>query len=313
MKLSKQERIVVLVIAVIVILGVGIFMFLVPKWNEVSAAQKALDSKKVEYQNTLDKAALKDGLKQDIIDAYEEGRDNADMFFEEMTPYESDNEARAFIKYCQDKGINMVVESLNVGNPGVASLAVSFFADGTEINYDLKQYATQGQTKTEDEIAAEARRSILMSQLSGSQQVAVSNVSFTMTVLDEQEYLDFLDIVNNYVIEEDGDKIRKALMTDSLNMTYTDVTEKYNEIAAEMQVEIFDKAQEELKKNGGEPAEKIPNETNTPDVGANEDEEEENEKPTIENSLKTYAITLSFYSIERMQDPTEQLEAQDAV
>ena len=301
MKLSKQERIAVLVIAVLIILGVGIFMFIVPKWEDVSRTNDGLNSKKTEYQAALDKAALKDGLKDQVIAAYEAGRDTADMFFEEMEPYEADNEARAFIEYCKDQGINMVVESLNVGEPVVTPLAVSFFQDGTEISYDLKQYATQGQTASEEELEAAARREILMTQLAGSQQVAASNVSFTLTVMEDQEYLDFVDLVNNYEKEENDKTIRKAMMVNGLTMSYSDVTEKYDEIAAEMQVEITNKAQDELSKNGGEAGEKI-------EAPADNDEEE---KPTIGDSLKPYSVTITFYSIERMQDPTDQLEAQE--
>ena len=84
MKLSKQERIGVLIIAVIIILVLGVIFFIVPKVEEVGISQQQLDSKKVEYQAALDKAALKDGLKDQVIEAYETGRDAADMFFEAM-------------------------------------------------------------------------------------------------------------------------------------------------------------------------------------------------------------------------------------
>ncbi len=306
MKLSKQERIAVLVIAVLIILGVGIFMFIVPKWEQVSNTQKSLDGKKAEYQTVLDTAAKKDGLKDEVIAAYEAGRDTADMFFEEMVPYELDNETRAFIKYCQDKGVNMVVDSLNVSNPAVSTLAVSFFEDGTEINYDLKQYATQGQSQSEEDLEAAARRQILMTQLAGSQQVAASTVSFTINVLEDQEYLDFVDLVNEYIKEENGKEIRKAVMIDGLSMTYSDVTEKYEKLAAEMQVDIDKKANEEFKKNGGT----VESEEKTEDPSEDDDEDE---KTSIGDELKSYGITLTFYSIERMQDPTDQLDAQDEV
>ena len=63
MKLSKQERIGVLIIAVVLIIGLGIFFFVVPKFKEVSASTAQLENKQAEYQAAVDKANLKDGLR----------------------------------------------------------------------------------------------------------------------------------------------------------------------------------------------------------------------------------------------------------
>ncbi len=303
MKLSKQERIGVLIIAVIVILCIGIFMFLVPKFEEMGRTAEALESKKNEYQSVLDKAAMKDTLKDQVIEAYETGRDAADMFFEEMEPYEADAAAREFIKYCQDNGINMVVESLSVSEPTVMNLSVAFTDENPEITYALKEYATQGKVASEDELAAAARRLILLEQLSGSQSVAASTVTFNYTVLDEGDYLKFVDIVNNYQKEENGKVIRKALATTGLDVTFEEITEKYDDLMNEMKVEIEKKANEQIVKNGGEASE------SSSETGEEEDKEA---KPTIKDSMETYTASITFYGIERMLDPTEQLEAQDA-
>ena len=42
MKLSKQERIAVLVIAVVILLGLGIFLFIVPKVEAICTASASL-------------------------------------------------------------------------------------------------------------------------------------------------------------------------------------------------------------------------------------------------------------------------------
>ena len=81
MKLSKQERIGVLIIAVVLIIGLGIFFFIVPKVKDVKSSSLTLNNKQTEYQAAVDKAATKDSLKTQIIDAYNSGRDQADMFF----------------------------------------------------------------------------------------------------------------------------------------------------------------------------------------------------------------------------------------
>ena len=50
MKLSKQERIAVLVIAVVILLGLGIFLFIVPKFEAIGTSSASLLNKQVELQ-----------------------------------------------------------------------------------------------------------------------------------------------------------------------------------------------------------------------------------------------------------------------
>ena len=45
MRLSKQERMAVLVIAVIIILGLGIFLFIVPSFKSIGTSNASLTSK----------------------------------------------------------------------------------------------------------------------------------------------------------------------------------------------------------------------------------------------------------------------------
>ena len=319
MKLSKQERIGVLIIAVVIIIGLGIFFFIVPKFEEVGISKGTLESKQSEYQAAVDKASLKDGLKDQVIAAYEEGRDLADMFFEEMTPYELDAEVRLFLENAKAAGHNVVVESLSVSEPSTGTLSVSFFNE-TELNYDLKAYATQGQQPTEEELAAEARRATLMSMLSSAQTVGASNVSFTVTAMEEEDIIAFIDYINDYKKTEDGKEIRKALMyTSGLSVSYKDVTEKYDLIITDMKDKIEKDAEAELKKNHGDKAdidkdaEEDTGAANNNDAAAGEEDDDEDEnKVGISDCIYSQSVSLTFYFIERMQDPTDLLEQQDA-
>ena len=56
MKLSKQERIAVLVIAVVILLGLGIFLFIVPKFEAIGTSSVSLLNKQVELQTDIDRA-----------------------------------------------------------------------------------------------------------------------------------------------------------------------------------------------------------------------------------------------------------------
>lgn len=311
MKLSKQERIGVLIIAVIIILGLGIFFFIVPKFNEMSDAQKKLDSKNKEYQQVIAKADTKDSLKDDIITAYKEGQDLADMFFEEMTTYQADQELRAFLDQCKEKKINVVVESLDVTPPAVSTLSLSFFEE-PEITYNLKTYATQGQTASDDELEAAARRLQMMTALSATQDVASISVSFKAIAENPDEMMKFVDAINEYTKSEDGKQVRKAMMLNELRLNYPEVEEKYNEMLTELQEEISKRSDEELKKQWGDDAAVDDEEEDEIPLNPNEEEEEKEGTKSVSDSIYSIDATITFYSVERMQDPTDLLDAQDA-
>ncbi len=316
MKLSKQERIGVLIIAVVLIIGLGIFFFVVPKFKEVSASSAQLENKQAEYQAVVDKANLKDGLRDQVIGAYEQGRDLADMFFEEMTPYELDAEVRTFIESAKAAGHNIVVESLNVSKPATSTLSVSFFNE-TELSYELKSYATQGQQPTEEQLAAQARRDKLMSILSNAQTVGASTANFTVTAMTPEELVEFVNYINEYIKTEEGKQIRKALKYEgTLAVTYDDVIAKYDEIIEEMKPDIEEDAYAELKKNVGDKAD-TPDKKDEGQTGATGGENagaanEDEDKIALTDCIYSQGISLTFYFIERMQDPTDILNQQEA-
>lgn len=68
MKLTKQERIAVLVIAVIILLVLGVIFFIVPKFNEIGTDSVSLVNKQKELAAAVERAGTKDQLGQDVID-----------------------------------------------------------------------------------------------------------------------------------------------------------------------------------------------------------------------------------------------------
>lgn len=311
MKLSKQERIGVLIIAVILLIVLGIIFLIVPKWEEVSASQTMLTAKQKEYQAAVDKAALKDGLRSQVEDAYDQGRNLADMFFEEMTPYQVDQETRAMLQQVKDGGANFVVEALSVSPAGISTLAVQF-NEQSNVQYALKTYATQGVQPTEEEQKAAARREKLIANLSGSQEVGSINVSFQVTTEDQENLLKFADGVNKYIKDENGKSTRKAVMLSGYSFDFPLVNKEYDKIMTDMESEIVERAQDELVKKWADLA-AIPNDQPNSANGnaGNSNEEEDKEKIAISDTIYTMDVSLTFYSIERMQDPAELLDQQD--
>lgn len=299
MKLSKQERIGILVVAIVLILGLGIWMFIVPKIESVNNSNKTLASKEQELANAQSEALLKDSLKDQIMDAYEEGEDYANMFFEEMTTYQADAEFRAFLEQCE---ANVLVESITVGEPTTATLAPQYFEE-EEVTYDLKTYVTQDIEKTDEEIASEERWTELKNALGVSQTVGAITVEFTVNALDPADLLDFADEVNNYFKMENGDSTRKAVKLNGYSLSYPLNESMYEELITEIDAESMDEAIDLLCKHLGVRRHE------TTETKTEEKTDESDPSPT--EYIYQLSTSVTFYSVERMQDPTEQLKAQE--
>lgn len=304
MKLTKQERIGIFIIAIIIILAVGIFMFIVPKFETIGESNSALDNKRAELTAAVEKQATKEPLKKQVLDAYDAGENLADMFYADMTDYEADMEFKKFVDQLES---NVLIDQYTIGTPGTASLPTSYFTE-TEVQYPLKIYATQGVETSEEEQAAAARRDILMNKLGSEQVVGAISIEVTVSAIDNEELLKFADEVNNYEVVEAGGKTRKAIMLGGFSIEYREIDEKYNKLCDDIEVEAEKAALAELKKNF--PDAKWDDEKTEQNNGE-EDEEKQKKSKNVTDTIYELTTTLTFYSVTRMQDPTAQLNAQD--
>ena len=320
MRLSKQERIAVLVIAVIIILGLGIFLFIVPQFKNIGTDNASLDAKKQELETAKAKAATRVDLGEQVYDAYKQGENIADMFFEEMKPYEADDQIRDFIQFCKDQGVNCSVDSITIGTPGVSELGVTFNEE-TEITYDLK-VAARGDSDSQDLTEEQQRTAILQEALANTQAVGSIDVTFTVTALEPETLIDFIDVINEYKVGG----VRKAMrLSSGFELEFPAVQEKYDKIVDDMQVDLtYDALKEIADENGkkfpskqevkvllgledaaatGEDGAATTNNTNT----------KENDWITEigDDEIFSLDVTITMYSLERMQDPTDKLAQQD--
>lgn len=304
MKLSKQERIGVLIIAVVLIIGLGIWLYIVPKVQKVGESNVTLESKTQELQAAQAKAATKNDLKQQVLDAYEAGQNLADMFFEEMTPYEADAEFRAFLDQLDT---NVYVADFTVGTPSTSTLSPRYFEE-TEVTYPLKTYVTQDIQPTEAELATQARWQIIRDALGVSQTVGSITVNFNVIALSQQELMDFCDEVNNYIKNENGKDTRKAIMINGMSFSFPEEQEVYDDLKALIELEAEDKALDELYKANNQKRPTAERPAENPEGAEGEEEEARLE---VSDTIYKMSSTITFYSVERMQDPTPQLEAQE--
>ena len=302
MRLSKQERIGVLIILAVVIIGLGIFLFIVPAAQTIGTSLENRQNKENEYNAAVEKANQKGPLKDQILDAYKDGEHLADMFFSEMKSYEADAAFREFLGQCEAQ---VLVTSISVSAPGTATLSPNFPTEA-QVTYDLKQYANQG-VEVEEAVAKRLQRiSQLATALGTSQTIGASTVSFNVKAKNNDELMKFVDEINNYVKNENGVDIRKALMlTSGIGIEYPDVAAKFDQYVAEINEQAQAAGLAAIAAGiDGEFTYEIPERTEP-------EEPEEGEEPTIETTYVNSGMTLTFYSIERMQNPQAQLDAQD--
>ena len=304
MKLSKQERIATIVILVLVILGVGIFVFIKPAIDGLSSTQKNLDNKQAEYKADVEKAGRKADLRTDIEKAYEEGEHMADMFFPELASYEADEAMRAFLAQCK---ANVVVEQLEVEEPTTAILS-PYFSVSEEVVYELKSYATRGVEPDEAETRRLERLAQLQSALGSAQTIGASTVSFTVSAIDREELLKFADEVNNYIVKENNKDTRKAIMLNGMSFKCPEVDKEYDAKIAEINAKAEKVGKEALEKETGEAADNPTASAENP-----ENTSEKDAKVNVSECIYKVDTSITFYSIERMQNPKSQLDKQDGV
>lgn len=235
MKISKQEQIVIIVLLVLAILGVGIFIFILPNFNNISVNNKNLDSVKEEYAELEAKLEHEKTIDDEIKAAYEEGKDLANTFYDDLTPYEADEIMRQFIA----KGKDITISGLNISPFSTETLSVSVFTP-SDVTYPLKDFADTVVTADEEEkIGAESlsatEKAMLAKKLTATKlasseavTVGVADIKFTATSNKLQNLHDFTDMLNEGIYDEkilgsDGKPQRKATF---VNGVVFQITEK---------------------------------------------------------------------------------------
>ncbi len=302
MRFSKQERIAVLIILAVIIIALGSFLIIKPAIEDYNATTKTVETKQKQLDDLNARRATKASLREEIENAYKEGEHLADMFFPEFASYEADDAFREFIKQCKS---NILVEQVTVEEPTTETLGAVFFTPAS-VEYALKTYATSGTEPTEEEAARTARLAALQAALIEPQTIGASKVQFTVTAKTRDDILKFADEVNDYIVKEEGGDTRKAVMISGMEFTYDEVNEKYDALIEQDIAEMDIIGQQALAAEIGTTPPEIP-----PAEGDGEQDAEG--EAVLSAYLFTYEGTLTFYSIERMQDPKKQLDLQDGI
>lgn len=273
MRMSKQERIAIIIFSVVIVCFLGTLFFIMPAITKIQTSEANLDTARKDYKEMYDKQSSAGQLKEDIVKLYEEGGDIADMFFEDLEPYQADQEIRKFLAQLEDK---VVVESLNVSEYTTYDLS-AVFTDPEEVTYPIKENAIQGFEDEESIREAKELREKYKNFLSGVETVGSITVTFDVEI--EPDKVDsFIDSINDYWVDKTNDngevvKVRKALyLTEYHTLVEKTVGKDEDETTAAAAT--------------GENGETI---------GENDSEEE----------APTFSATINLFCIKRIKDPAE--------
>ena len=208
MKISKQERIAIICFLVAAILGVGIFVFVLPNFNKIDTNNKQLTAVKQEYSDILKHLEHTSTIDDEISKAYEEGKNLADTFYDDLTPYEADEIMRQFIAtFNKQEGKNITIDGLSISPFATQTLTVSVFRS-SEVTYPLKEFANtvveQPDTDVLEEISSMNTRELVMyaknlqaTILAASEPVTVGSITVSFTVHSKklQDLHDFVDML----------------------------------------------------------------------------------------------------------------------
>ncbi len=234
MQMSKQEKIIVFVLLILVILGIGLFVFILPNFNNIEPNQKSLDAANSSYSDILSQLEREKTIDSDIKEEYEKGKNLANGFYHDLTPVECDEIMRQFIA----KGKDISINELKVGPMSTENLSISVFLP-TEVTYPLKDFSNtvingddadipdiENMSDREKFIYA---KDILATALALSEPVTVgsSTVSFTAYSDDLQNLYDFADLLNegvydDTIVDENGNPQRKATYLTGAQFELTD-------------------------------------------------------------------------------------------
>lgn len=243
MKISKQERILIVVFLVAAIIGVGVFVFVLPNFNKISANNKQLATAKQEYSNVLSQLEHESTIDTEISQAYEDGKNLAETFYSDLTEYEADEIMRQFIA----KGKNITVDGLNVSPFTTQSLSVSVFTP-TEVTYPLKDFANTvvEQPDVTTDISSMSTRELVMyakqvmaTLLAASDPVTVGSITVSFTAHSDklQNLHDFVNLLYDGIYDDkikgaDGKALSKATYLSSVEYQMEEKTASTDESAA---------------------------------------------------------------------------------
>jgi|GEM_PF-880605 len=203
MKFGYRDRIILLVACVIIIFGIGIFVFIKPKYETLKADKTRHETLSNEWDTQLLKFEAIPQRQQKIEKDYKTAGDVAENFTDEMNAVELDQFLQEQFMNTEDhvdeegKADVRLISGLSVSDESTSSMSYYYYTPSI-VTYALYEYADLDGSLAE--AAAEKRKEADVLSARGSQVVGAGTSTFTV-VINREDTMKFLDDVHAYAVE----------------------------------------------------------------------------------------------------------------
>lgn len=211
MKFGYRDRIILMVVIVLVILGVGIFGFIKPQRDKMKKAEQQLATASADWDMQLREFDRIEPIQKKIDRKYNEGAEFAEKFTDEMTDVELDEFLRNEFVNTED----MIEDEAKVRNSvslnaDTTSSVSYFYYTPNIVTYPLFEYADLDGSLAES-IAEKMRESELLSKRA-PQTVGTGTASLVIQ-MKKENLMNLLDRVDQYAKSHND-----AMMITSVNV-----------------------------------------------------------------------------------------------
>lgn len=196
MKLGYRDRIILLIMCVIVIFGIGIFVFIKPKWEKLNENQTALENLENEWNLQLlefDKIPVKQGQ---IDRKFNEATEISADFTDEMNAVQLDQFLQKQFMNTEDFTANgmRVTDSAVFSDESSTTMSYYYYSPNV-VTYPLYEYADLDGSLAEATRQKRIEADVLSART--NQSVGVGNSAFTIKT-QREDLMNLLNSVHDY-------------------------------------------------------------------------------------------------------------------
>ncbi len=199
MKFGYRERVVLLIASVLIILGVGFFVFIKPKYDKMQENKKACEAAEASWNTKKASFDTIPIVQENIKTKYQKAYDQSLYFTDEMDATELD-------QFLQEKFMNTeeniqyktkLQGALTVSDEGTAGIGFYYYTPKI-VTYPLYEAADLNKSYAAQTALKFVESSLLASK--GAQTVGSGNASFTVKI-NKKDAFEFIDGVRDYAIK----------------------------------------------------------------------------------------------------------------
>ena len=192
MKLNYRERIILIIAIVVVIFGVGIFVFIKPKYERMKSNKEQFEKLDKEWKTQLTKFQDIPERQNIVRETYQKGLDISKHFTDEMTSVEMDEYIQSLLNTEENiKNKASVRQSNNVTDEQTTSIGYFFYTPNI-VTYPLYEAADLNGSLAQE--AADKLKEANILAARKSQTISDGEQSFTIRI-KYQDLMTFLDKV----------------------------------------------------------------------------------------------------------------------